>query len=527
MPLPNGGAWPPENLRPVWGKLAEWSAWYGGDPDQLAQIYGGTSAGDPSRTGFFASQGGGFRATVRGFLQRWFWGSPTPSHEQRTKLHLPIAGDIASTSADLLFSEPPTFTVEDATTQERLDELVEYGLHATLLEAAEVAAALGGVYLRICWDEEVDDERVWIAPVHADAAVPEWSYDRLTAVTFWRILADDGTKVVRHLERHEPGAIRHGVYAGTRDDLGRRMALTDMPETTNLADAITDDGDAIRTGVKQLTACYVPNMRPNRLWRTVPAAAYCGRSDYAGVEGLMDALDEVYSSWMRDIRLAKGRLLVPETYLQSEGRGRGAIFDTEQEIFTPVAALGNQQASALQITPSQFAIRLAEHRDTAVNLIEQIVRGAGYSAQTFGATGDVAITATEVAARERRSLTTAGKKQNYWRPELARLIETWLAIDVQVFGSKVTPVRPDIEFGEYVSQDPTTLAGTLDTLNRAESASLDTRVRMLHPEWDDVQVTEEIARIREDTAANMPAPFMPGDEPGPPDDGTELAPEEL
>jgi hypothetical protein len=520
MPLPTGGAWPPAKLAPVYDKLATWSAWYGGDPEQLASVYGG--AADQTQTGFFASQAGGFKATVRNALQRWFWGAQVPRHEQRTKLHVPIAGDIASTSADLLFSEPPSFTVEHAETQDRLTELVEYGLHATLLEAAEIGSALGGVYLRICWDREVEPDQPWIAAVHADAAVPEWQYGRLTAVTFWEIISDDGTEVVRHLERHEPGAILHGVYVGTRDDLGRRVALTDIPETEGLAESITDDGDTISTGVDQLTARYIPNIRPNRIWRTVPAAAYCGRSDYAGVEPLMDALDEVYSSWMRDIRLAKARLLVPETYLQSQGRGQGAVFETEQEIYSPVNALVGNQASGLAITPNQFAIRVTEHRDSALQLREEIVRGAGYSAQTFGATGDVAMTATETTARERKSLITRAKKENYWRAELRAMVEVWLAIDATVFGSPVEPSRPDIEFGDYVAQDANQLAGTLEALTRAESASTDTRVRMLHPDWDDDQVAEEIERIRDDSTVSLPpVPFGPDG--GPPED---MPPEE-
>jgi A118 family predicted phage portal protein len=515
VPLPDGGNWPPAKLAPVYDKLAVWSAWYAGDPDMLAQVYGGQSGNDQTRTGFFASQTGGLKSTVRNFFQRWFWGTATPPTEQRTKLHIPIAGDIASTSADLLFSEPPTLTVEHAGTQERLDDLVDDGMHATLLEAAEVDAALGGVYLRVCWDREVVEDRPWLAAVHADAAVPDWSYGRLTAVTFWQVLADDGREVVRHLERHEKGAILHGVYVGTRDELGRRVALTDMPETASLADAITEDGDVIATGVPYLTASYIPNMRPNRIWRTVPEAAYCGRSDYAGVEGLMDAFDEVYSSWMRDLRLAKARLIVPETYLQSQGRGEGATWNSEQEIYSTVAALGNPNSTGLQVTPAQFAIRMAEHRDTAQHFLDAIVRGAGYSAATFGEKDEAEITATEVKARERRSNITRDKKITYWRPGLADALEALLAVDRAVFGSSVEPVKPDMEFGDVVSEDPQALAQTAQLLRAAEAASTETIVQMVHPDWKEDDVKAEVAKITEERQASMPEQF--GEEESEPD----------
>lgn len=512
MPLPEGGAaWPPPALAPVYDRLTTWSAWYSGEPDALSTVYGGQSgAGDQTRTGFFASQQGGFKATVRNFFQRWFWGTATPPTEQRTKLHVPIAGDIAATSADLLFSEPPTMTVEDSKTQARLDELVDDGMHATLLQAAEIGAALGGSFLRVCWDREIEPDRPWLDVVHADAAVPEFRYGRLTAVTFWYIVADDGKKVVRHLERHEPGkgkesgVILHGVYVGTRDSLGQRVDLGAFPETAGF-------DEVVPTGTPLLTADYLPNMKPNRIWRDVPAAQHVGRSDFAGIESMMDSLDETYSSLMRDIRLAKARLIVPESYLQSQGRGKGSVWDSEQEILAPVDALINPGATGqLAITPAQFQIRVTEHLETARDLTNQIVRGAGYSAQTFGAQGEVAMTATESNAKERRSDLTRDKKITYTRPPLGRMAEALLAVDAFQFRSGVTPERPTIEFGDRVSEEPQVLAQTSQMLRAAEAASTETLVAMNHPDWDDKQVQDEVQRIKDEQQAAAPPEIVPG-----------------
>jgi hypothetical protein len=515
----------------VYDTLATWSAWYSGDADALTAVYGGGASSDPGGTGFFASERGGWRATAaaRRTLQRWFHGTPASPREQRTKLHVPVASDIASTSADLLFSEPPSFAVEHSETQARLDELVDDGMHATFLEGAEVAAALGGVYLRVCWDEAIAD-RPWLAAVHPDAAVPEWQWGKLSAVTFWRVLAEDGARVIRHLERHERGAILHGVYEGSRDKLGHRVPLTEYPETAALAEAISDDGDTIATGLDdRLTAVYVPNMRPNRQWRCQPDAVMLGRSDYAGVEQLMDALDETMSSWQRDLRLAKARLLLPAIYLESQGRGQGARADLERELYEQINLLPDGGSS--QITMVQFAIRVTEHQQTAQEQLNQILRGAGYSAQTFGLTGDTAVTATEVTARERRSFITRDRKIVYWRPALQEILETLLMVDAEVFGTTLEPARPDIEFGDSVSEDPRTLAETVDLLNRAQSASIETRVRILHPEWDDPRVAEEVAAIRaeqgiEPVTAPEDMHFDGGAPPPPPPNG-ELDPAAL
>jgi hypothetical protein len=496
MPLPTGGTWPP-TPPPVRAAHSAWSAWYSGDPDRLSAVYGGTGSGfygNPTAAQFFRPAQ--YRGGLSGALARFWWGRPTPASEDRAKLHVPVASDLAVMSADLLFSDPPTLTADDTATQGRLDAYAEDGLWSTLREAAEVCAALGGVFLRVAWDREVS-ERPWLSPVDADAAVPEWRWGKLAAVTFWRILVEDGDTVVRHLERHEPGAILHGVYVGTRDELGRRVPLTDFPETAPVAEVLTD-GDTIETGVPTLTAVYIPNVRPNRVWRDLPAAAHLGRSDFSGIEPALDALDEAWSSWMRDLRLAKARLIVPETALESLGRGQGAAFDPDREVFT---GLDLDPDGGGGITATQFAIRVDEHERTCHALVEQAVRGAGYSLQTFSANGDTAaITATEVAARERRSLTTRGRKIGYVAPALADALHVLLAVDRVMFGAAVEPERPTVEFPAAVKTDQRTVAETLNLLAQAGAVSTETKVRLAHPDWDDERVAAEVEAISDGVA---------------------------
>ncbi|MEV0660137.1 phage portal protein [Actinomadura luteofluorescens] len=505
MPLPDGGgAWPPQNLDLVTARLDVWSTWYSGDPDRLSFLYGGSLAGDPGRPiGYPDPATRGLRGWLGRLASRWFWGVQTPDNEKRTKLHLPLAGDIAAASADLLFSEPPTLKAADGdeSTQQALDDLIEDGLHADLLEAAEVCAGLGGVYLRNCWDDGDNPirDRPWISAVHADCAVPTWRYGRLIAVTFWQVVHRDGNDVWRHLERHEQGVILHGLYKGGERDLGRKVPLTAHEATAGLRDAVP-------TGLtKGLTAGYVPNMRPARVWRDVPEGAHLGRADFAGLEGPMDALDEVYSALMRDIRLAKGRLLIPETMLQSQGKGQGATFDSEAEFLYPVNSLMSPNPQGgLPIMAQQFQIRVDEHLRSAQSLQDQIVRSAGYSAQTFGAVagdgGQVAQTATEVDSRTRRSDITRDRKITYWKPELVERIRVHLELCKEFFGDSVEPERPKVVFGERASETPAQLAQTAQLWLAAEAASTETRVRLIHPDWDDPQIEEEVARIREESA---------------------------
>ncbi|MEU6756964.1 capsid protein [Streptomyces sp. NPDC046685] len=509
MPLPTSDqVWPPTDAR-VQTALADWDAWFSADPDRLEQRYEGRGYRGTDRPAQYATG-------VRGRFARWFWGNPPTPGQKRTKLHVPLAGDIARTSSELLFSEPPKLSSENETTQARLDELVETGLHPTLLEAGELGAALGGVYLRIVWDEDVAD-RPWIAPVAADCAVPEFAYGRLRAVTFWTLLDSgdpDDRRVWRHLERHERGVIYHGLYEGGTGSLGRPVPLQDHPATAPLA-AMVDANGGIGTGAPDhLTAAYIPNVRPARAWRHIPSAAYWGQSDYQGIEGILDALDETYSSWMRDVRQGKGRILVANSLLDSAGPGQGATWDEDREVYAGLNMLP-RAGDPNPITDVQFAIRVAEHRDTCAELIEQAVRQAGYSASTFGESGDgAAVTATEIRARERRSMATRARKALYWGPAIADITAALLAVEAgPLFGVSGLDLNPpDVEFQDSISDSPRELAETAEFMRRGEAASTDTLVRMLHPDWDDTQIKAEVDLILGESGRVTADPTMTGAE---------------
>ena len=491
VPLPDRSVtWPPAETDRPRALYDAWGAWYSGDPDQLSAYYGGGGGHNRLSPQPRPSQ---YRGGVVGSVARWFWGTPPDPEQLPNRLHIPLASDISSTNADLLFGEPPAFVVEDTTTQERLDWLmVEGGYHAALLEAAEIASAYGGVYLRASWDVDLVKHPI-VDAIAPDCAAPEWRAGRLTAVTLWKVLEEtDDNRVLRHLERHEKGRVYHGLYEGNRDSLGRKLPLADNPATAGFR--VESDG-GIATGATGLAVVYIPNMRPHRIIRGTPL----GRSDYAGVEHIFDSLDQTWSSLVRDIELGQARLIVPDSFLDTHGRGQRATFSMERKVFTPVTGLqGANERFGDMITQVQFAIRVDEHLAAAAALTEQAVRGGGFSAQTFGESKDLAITATEVQHRERRSFSTRRRKIGYANPEVAGFTETVLEMDAKKFSSGVTPQRPTIEWPDGVQDAPEATARTVELLTRARAASDEVKVRIVHPDWDDTQVLEEVAKIQDE-----------------------------
>lgn len=510
MGLPTGGGpWPPPPHGLALAQQALWSAWYIGDPESLSGAY---SLADPgigsASTDFFRYENGHAGNLAQGGLvnrvARYFWSRPSLSNQRKSRLHVPLAADIATASADLLFSEPPQFTVEEGGNEkaaERVDDILNDGsFHAAMLEASEFASALGGAWLRLVWDTEIADH-VMVNAVAADAAIGEWTWGKLTAVTFFTEYSkgSGNQEVVRHLERYEPGMVYHGLYKGDAKSLGTAVPLVDHPSTALYAELV-DDAGAIPTGVKTILAAYVANMRPQRRWRKLDVLAQLGRSDYDGVEPLMDALDETYTSWMRDVRLGKARIIVPENMLKDLGKGKGAAWDEDQEVFTAL----KESLSDDKITPQQFSIRVAEHQQTAAQLVDEILCSSGYSPSTFGKGGDGQLsTATEVVSRERQSARTRDKKARYWTQALEPLLTTWLELDALIFKTGAVG-SVEVEWPDEAQADPLTLAQTADTLRRAQAASTKTLVAMQHPDWDEAAIDEEVALVLSEAGSMVP-----------------------
>jgi hypothetical protein len=305
-------------------------------------------------------------------------------------------------------------------------------LNRTLLAAGERAAALGGVYLRIVWDDEISD-RPWIDSVRADAAAPEMRLGHLMAVNFWTVIAVDGAKVVRHIERHERGGtILHGVYEGTDVNLGKPVDLGGFPETKGLRPARQVD-----IGHRQMTVSYVPNTTTNRDWDS-PGATDLGLSDYQGSEGLMDSLDEALTSWMRDVRLARSRIIVPAGYLTNNGPGAGMNWE-DRDVYSALNIPPTETGAG--ITLNQFKIRHIEHKATCEELRDWIIRNAGYNTGTFGEDSEgAAMTATEIKARTARSGTTRAAKSEPFSVGVPDIVETLLVLEA----SSLFPGLPSV-----------------------------------------------------------------------------------
>lgn len=506
MSLPDGGKtpWPPEAARKSLRLMREWSAWWSSDPEQLMNVYGHMLGGQDlgvSRQNLFQR----FWARIAGGL-----GAPASSDRQRAYLHVPLAADIAASSAALLFSEAPLIQVAEAheakassqskAAEEELTRIrSEGGLDSRLLEGADFAAGLGGVYLKPTWDTELADIPL-LSVVQPDQAWPEFRHGLLVAVTLWReVDRSDRDMVIRHLERHEmidgKPVVLHALYQGSGDELGTQMDDAELLAKTNLEPRV--DLPFAGLGIH-----YVPNARPNRRLRGSPQ----GQADYAGAEGLLDALDETYASWMRDVRLGKARILADRGMLTSRG-----TFDLDHEVYSSLDTGGGTANTPMKdrIHAHQFSIRVDEHSKTALSLIERIVSGP-YSPQTFGLNIEGrAESGTALNIRERKTFMTQQRKGAWWGMAIAGVTEQMLVISREVFKTGVTVFRPRVTLSDSIAPDARQLAETVEILNRAEAVSTQVKVEMQHPDWEPDQVSAEVTRIQAEKGLAVAPPDEP------------------
>lgn len=542
MPLPlNDTVWPPRGVVSIYTKMAEWAAWYSGEPSRIIDVYSALpNINNGSQTPWWR-----------------FWSrarAGATMNAQRAQIHVPVASDLAALSGALLFGEPPRIrirrdedeeqedtcpqcgmdmaadatphpdvphTAEDAAagmlppgapakpkpapdspaekTEARLLEIVEKGdVYSRLVEAAETAAALGGVYIYPVWDQDLRDFPI-MAVAQADNAIPEFNYGFLTAVTFWRDLTVDGIRYFRHVERHEveghganrKAVVLNGLFVGSQYALGVQVPLSERPETANIM-------PRVELPFAELDVEYVPNIRPNRLWRQLGV----GVPDIQGSETLLDALDETYASWMRDIRLAKARIIVPRDYLRPDAdNGNAPSFDIDQEIYVPMEMEPGLSQDSRALMAHQFQIRYLEHAETAKDLVARIVSNAGYVPATMGLDAAVKGGAAALRVSEHKTLLTLRKKSGWWRTAIANCLYHMLQIDAEIFKSGIEPMRPTVITSDSIIDNPLELAQTAMALKTAESASIETRVRLVHPDWSEPEVDAEVERIQQELAS--------------------------
>jgi hypothetical protein len=81
-----------------------------------------------------------------------------------------------------------------------------------------------------------------------------------------------------------------------------------------------------------------------------------------------------------------------------------------------------------------------------------------------------------------------------------------MLIDKEIFNSGVEAIRPTVDISDSIIDNPLELAQTALALNTAMAASIETRVRIVNPDWSEAEVDAEVIRIQNEGDAAKPPP---------------------
>lgn len=466
-------------------KYEEWASWYSGDPEQLLRFYTRLASGNET-------------------AQEKFW-SRLETEERKGIVHMPLAGDIASTSADLLFSESPIFKYDQKTIAgERIKDIIEKnGFNSILLESAEISAAISGCVLKL--DIEAQLEGVPLINVmNPKQFIPTFWRGRLWEILFFRVVKKtDSGKVFRLFENRRRSGnsllIEYKLNVGTATKVGKEIDPNSIKETENLnlkpVEYKNMDG---------LGCVYVPNMRPNRLVLGSPL----GINDYSDDISLLDSLDFAWTSWMRDIELGMAQIFVDEELLQktrSDVNGTTTFinnFSKFQKSFVKMdfTQWRMSENNVKPIEQVQFEIRVEEHMKTCSELTWQIISNCGYSPQTFGL-GEYgnAQSGTALKIRENKSQKTRSKKEKYFKPAIISLLQQAQNIDkASGLYSNYENQQISLEIEDSIMTDNKETSEVIRNLYQAKAISNFMKVKLQHPDWTDEKIQEEVDKINAD-----------------------------
>jgi len=487
--LPENSIFPPAEWVGWFDKYNEWSSWYSGDPKFLFDYYKIQSIGNE-------------------IAQMKFW-ARIDDNERNGIVHLPAANDICTTSSNLLFSEKVNITYEENNISgERIKVFLnENGFDNLLLEGAELCAALSGCVLKL----DIEPKLLTIpimSIVTPNQFLPTFWRSRLWEILFFKTIKSDNSQNIWRLfenRRKEDNGfiVEYKLFKGRLDNVGNEIDINSIEELKDM-----NLEDMKYYNIDGLGCVYVPNMRPNKL---VPSSSL-GINDYNSELTLMDALDEAWTSWMRDLELGMAQIFIDEELItrnqpsliisgssQSIDSTYLNKFSKYKKAFTKLNLTQWKLSGNVGVKPIeniQFDIRVDEHLKTCEKLFYQIITNCGYSPQTFGL-GDLGNVASGTALKilERKSQLTREKKSRYWLPAIRSILIQMQQFDRAVGFKSYEYQDITLEIQDSIINDSKEVSEVVRNLSQAQAASTYTKVKLQHPDWNDEKIIEEVDRI--------------------------------
>ena len=275
-------------------------------------------------------------------------------------------------------------------------------------------------------------------------------------------------------------------------------------------------------GLKGMLAFEKPNKTPSQEF----ASSDYGASDYEGAIDEFDALDEITSANIREIRTNETKRYIPDTMIaERDEDGMPLPFDEFCDAFKTVKGDPDQDAQN-KIETSSIADKTESFLSKWKTVLSIVCNKAKISPYSLGITWLEAVgpSAESQVERNKTTLDMRKGKLELWEVLLKDLIlralqlNAWMRKNVDgVEESQRQDGIPDIDFtqgntslqldfGDYVSESVTQRITTWSGAKTARVASTDEAVRQIHPDWTEKQVQDEVNIIRFEDGVSMDNP---------------------
>lgn len=452
-------------------RLHEFSVWYSGDVGKLRYYY----------KYFFSKQS---LLTIDNTFYAYddinfFWQKST---EKIRKIHTGIPQLICSTMATLLFSNGYEIHDKENEQSEVLEAILKENNFTQLLSTgAETESWAGFFAFKISLDTELSEYPILEVVQPENIEIRE-KRGRIYEILFLSYYTKNKKGYCLH-ECYGKGYITYSLYEeSSKKD--KEIPLTTLEETKDLVDITFDENIIL--------AEYKPNKLPNSEFR----GTLIGESDYSGLTGEFDALDEIISQWIEDIR--KGRLTryIPENLVPKDDKGRSKPFDdfvADYEIFQ--ADLGEGKDN--RIVSVQSDVDVDRYIKSYETILLAVLQKTGLSPSTIGVDPSGAnASGQSIREREKSSLRTRGKKIELWKETINNIITKLLISNDILNNKKVAKYDITVNIKDYVKptlEDRLKLAG--DGIKNMTS-DIKTAVKIVHDTKTDEEIDELVANIK-------------------------------
>jgi hypothetical protein len=483
-------------------RISEYLVWFMGNAKQIRGFYAEGKAEDK---------------------QNYFW---TQAPDNYLKLHTGIPNTISNKMAVILFGGGYTTKVEiykinpeNGTVSDKIDEAKskaiedtiqvlseKTGLKDLLEEAAQTESWSGHLFVKFSYDTALSQFPI-IEVVDIRNAEVEKERGITKSITF-KNWYEYGTmtnkRVYCHKEIYTTNDAGEAVIQNKLEELKSNgdiveCALTDIEETKELDPEITF------TGLKGMIAFDKPNKTPNNEF---PDSPY-GASDYMGAIDSFDALDEVYSEIIKEIRDNKTMRYIPDNMMEVDDDG---VAKFNPYVTNHVKVHANlDQNSKNEINITEIADKTEQHKEKWKVALTTAINKAGLSPLALGITGLEAVNAGEQSQRERNKATleTRAMKLKKWTPFLAKLLlkllefNSWMQRTLGVNQEGVDKIEVDwtncnvfVKFGDYITDSIKDKRTELGNAKQQGIMSIEQVIEEQYPDWSEEQKLAEVNRIK-------------------------------